>query len=392
MSVENIRLNRIKAPMNEELITSLKYLDRYRSPKISAPNIERKSFVFITRPSLNLSAYNLSKDRILAPLNTLNPNSSAFMLRCMLDSKTYLKYRDLISRSALIDPWYAWNIPLSNYITGISGWPDYTVETETTEGGYFSENQTYVIGSDRLYRTYNFNLSFRDLPNAPILFMFFYWIYYMSAVTIGDLHPYSYYIDGRRLDYTVSIYQFNTDPTGTYITKWAKATGCFPTAVPLGDVFSFSDNNLLNVDYNNISIPFTVNNVKYMDYWRLVEFNLLSDRYAPGIANSPEIDETHVDSFNYSGVPYIVSSPKGFRLVWKDYKSLFTSHKKVEYEPLVDPSGMPTRSAYKEIQAIKNDFTDQYSSQISSMVGETELGFEPDGGITPIQDILKTIK
>lgn len=207
------------------------------------------------------------------------------------------------------NPWFA---PLCNGIVGVSGWPDFTVETESTEGGFYSENQTYVTGSDNLNRTYNFNLTFKDVPSSPIFNSIFYYLRYMAAVTLGDVDSYAFNSDQRVLDYTVSIYQFIMDPTKRYILKFAKATGCFPVSFPMGDIFSFSEGSMLSQGSGKFSIPFVVNNVRYNDYLRIIDFNILAERYAPGISQAPIIKFN--SEYNYIGLPFIVSSPKGFVL------------------------------------------------------------------------------
>lgn len=294
--------------------------DRFHNSNMLPMMAEQTGNVFITRPKLNLSSPNLKYERLMAPLNTYNPMSSAFMIRCLLDTyfATDPDVIPLVADSPLLNPFSPFLLPACNGLVGISGWPDFTVETESTEGGYYSENQTYAIGSDRLYRTYNFNLTFKDVPSSPIFNLFFYWLNYMASVTLGDMLAYPFHIDALRLNYTVSIYQFIMDPTKRYILKWGKATGCFPVSLPVGDIFSFSEQSMISEGSGKLTIPFVVNNVKYQDPLRIMDFNILVQRYAPGVMDKRIIKFNSPYNHVKGAVPYIVTTPRGYVLTYRD--------------------------------------------------------------------------
>ena len=325
--------------LDEAMANFLSQHDRFHVSNYLPHMNEQTGNVFITRPKLNLSTPNLTYDRLLAPLNTDNPMSSAYMVRCLLD--THYMFENIIKaqESPLLNTNSPWLIPACNALVGISGWPDLNIESEPTEGGYYSENQTYAIGHDRLYKTYNFNLTFKDVPGSPIFHIFFYWLMYMAAVTLGDVVAYNFHIDKIRLDYTVSIYQFIMDPTRRYILKWGKATGCFPVSLPVGEIFNFSEGSLFSEGSSKLTIPFVVNNVKYQDYLRLIEFNILAERYCRGIEKKRVIKFN--SPYNYVGLPYIVSTPKGFVLTYRDVNN------QLPEEELEPANLFSTSSSYK---------------------------------------------
>lgn len=306
--------------LDESLGNYMACHDRFHNCSLLPNMMERTGNVFITRPKLNLSSPNLKKENIFAPLNTYNPMSSAFMVRCLLDTH-FIRDPDvmpLVTRSPLIHQHSPFLLPMCNGLIGLSGAPDFVVETETTEGGYYSENQTYAIGSDRLYKTYNLNLTFKDVPSSPIFFLTFYWLWYMASVTLGTMASYPFHIDGRILDYTVSIYQFIMDPTRRFINKWVKYTGCFPISLPIGDIFSFSEQSMLSEASGKLTIPFIVNHVSYLDPLRIADFNILVKRYAPNVESKRIIKADSVYNHVRGSVPYIVGTPMGYVLTYRD--------------------------------------------------------------------------
>ena len=324
--------------LDESIANFLSEHDRFHQSNYIPQMVEQVGNVFITRPKLNLSSPNLTHERIMSALNTLNPMSNAFMIRCLLDTEFAQANILKIADSPLLNGHSPFLIPLCNGLVGISGWPEMNIETESTEGGFYSEDQTFATGFDRLYKTYNFNLTFKDIPSSPIFNIFFYWLYYIASVTLGDMVSYAYHIDGLRLDYTVSIYQFILDPTKRYILKWAKATGCFPISLPIGDIFNFSEGSFLTESSGKFTIPFVVNNVKYNDYLRIVDFNILAERYSPDIQNARVIKFN--SPYNYVGVPFIVATSKGYMLTYRDVtKSLPESE--------LEPTDIFTSSSYK---------------------------------------------
>ena len=132
---------------------------------------------------------------------------------------------------------------MCNSLTSISGFPDIALQTQTTQGGYQQEAQTFAIGADDFNRaTYNLSLNFKDIQHGPVSAIIYYWLEYIRCVTRGLMLAYADDIDEQRLNYTVSIYRFTLDPTRTYITDWCKCTGCFPTTLNTGSIVQVNDN------------------------------------------------------------------------------------------------------------------------------------------------------
>ena len=281
---------------------------------IISQNYEQKGPIFITRPKLNLSQMTLQQDRMLSCINTYDINSVGFMLRCLLDSNFSVfsdasPGRIYADQCKLFNNRSAFILPLSNAITSISGWPDYVLETETTEGGFKSEDLTFGKGWDRLNKTYNLTLTIRDFPGGTIMALFLIWFVYMGLLPTGEALMYGEDADRLRLCYTVSIYIFTLDRSKRFIQKWAKATGCFPIGVPIGRCFDFNEGESFISSSSKFSITFIANKIEYMDPAVFADFNAISQKFYAK-TNDPNIIFDNSNSSVLGSLPSLPAEPK----------------------------------------------------------------------------------
>ena len=282
--------------------------DRYGSSPVQV-NKELVGMTFFTRPRLNMATRSIRQDRTLAMLDTLNPLSWMFALRCNLDS-VFAQSQPV---SSLVGncPWFnntsAFNIPLSNLLLGMSGFPDFGVETETTESGYYCEDMTTVRGSDWGRRTYDITCTFRDIQGGYLMAYFYYWLRAMALQMDGTIVAYPDDREANRLNYTCSIYRFILDPYQKTIVKWSKATGCYPVNVPIGSCFDFGPGDSYIHASQQFTIPFRCNNVTYMDPLHLAAFNILVQRYAGSALNTDSSrQKMPIDAmYNFKGLPWV---------------------------------------------------------------------------------------
>lgn len=337
---------------NSQLQEFMLGIDRFGKSMIM-PNIELRGPTFFTRPRLCFQSSNLRNNPVMAPLDTANPMSTAFAIRALLDtnlankdSKRSSQYAAAIANCPLINSESPWLTPLSNALTSISGFPDFDLQAEATEGGFFSEQQQYAVGSDDFNRGGAVQCSFREIPGSIISALFFYWLEYMRCVVRGDMLAYADDIDGQILNYTVSIYSFNMDPSSQYITRWVKCTGCFPKNLAVGGFMNKSTQDFTLDNTKSVDVSFVVNKFEYMNPLSLNDFNVLAMKYCPEINERRflnEYDRARHDKFtgdpptnlvrtaipdspfaNFCGLPYIVSDPNGYRLVYRHtQKDLF---------------------------------------------------------------------
>jgi len=290
-------------------------MDRFGRDTMPANSVH-SGMTFITRPCLNLTSACIRQSRVLAPLDTTNPRSTAFAIRCLLDTKFQANNIDIVNNSPLLDPYNPFFIPLCKGLSSINGWPDPIMQTRTTEGGFHSEDLTVALGSDQLNKSYDLSLQFKDIPNGPIAAIFLSWLEYMQHVTKGTMTAYKEHIDAQQINYSVSIYRFLLDPTRRFITHYAKATGCFPKSVPMGAIINMNENELYVEAAKRLSIPFMSNKVEYNDYAILLDFNRLVERYCPHVKESATLEALPIN--NYTGIPYIETNKHGIELVFKD--------------------------------------------------------------------------
>lgn len=282
------------------------------------PEFESHGFSFITRPKLNFTTTSLRSDRVLSLLNTLEQDTIAFTVRALLDTNLCKKYH-LPGKTQFFNDANPFIPILSNRLLSLNGWPDPTIEVETMEGGFFSESITYPKGHDQLTRNYDIMMTFGDVQGSVVLNLFLMWVQYIHLVTRGHLVAYLEDIEARRMGFTSSIYRFVMDPSMRFITKWAKATGCFPRSIPIGAYFNY-DAHASNVDAAmNLSIPFTVaGRIEYMDPIIMREFNMITEKRCPGIktwgiCNSPEEKML----LNFKTIPYIDTETGSNELQWR---------------------------------------------------------------------------
>lgn len=301
-------------------------------------NMENVGYTFITRPRLCLAGPNLRSTRTMIPLDTANNTTTAFAIRTLLDTNLLNgRLRGNVTSSPLVDYQNPFMVPLCNSITGMNGAPDITLQYTTTEGGFMTEAQSFVLGGDNLQRAnYQFTMNFRDIQEGPIAALFYYWIEYIRCVTRGIMLAYPDDIDEQVINYTVSVYRFLTDPSRTYITKWLKLTGCFPIGLPIGNMFNINSNQTYSSSSYDLSIQFVANRAEYMDYAILMDFNTLVSRYCPtinetmsGAQHEPDDNGNPTDSLlqanlpqlpisNFRGIPYITSDHRGVKLVFRE--------------------------------------------------------------------------
>ena len=283
--------------------TALTQFDKFqRSPL--PQNSEHSGLFFMSRPKLNLMSGALRQSAKMLALDTFNITDVQFAIRCLLDTKFCNKESlSKASLSPLLNTLSPWNVPICNRLVSVSGWPDIVLETNTTEGGFHSENQTFIIGGDNLNKTYDLTLTFKDIQGGAIAAIHDFWLEYVRCVTKGIMIAYKDDIDAQRMNYTVSMYRFMLDPTRKYITKYAKATGCFPINIPLGGMFNINEGEVTVQTAGKFSIQYKVNKVEYNNPMILEDFNTLARRYCSEIDNYKPLNFDAMN--NFRGLPFI---------------------------------------------------------------------------------------
>lgn len=340
---ESVAMNSGRGSGNYVTNTIMTQHDRFATAPIQI-NSEMVGLTFFTKPRLNMSTTSLRQDPILSMLDTMDPEAWEFALRCNLDT-VFSSGTGKGASIAALCPWFnntsPFNVPMSNLLSGVSGWPDFNVEYKTTESGTFAEDMTLVRGSDMGRRTYDISCTFRDMQGGFLMSYFYYWIYAMALQMEGTIVAYPQDREANRLNYTCSIYRLVMDPSMTRILKWAKATGCFPVNIPIGDVFNYGPGDSQIHTSQQFTIPFKANIIKYMDPRDLADFNTLVKRYCPDIDVKGKRKKTEPKAGqNFAGIPWI-------DLVNGTNELMFMAYS----EELSDPSASVLSSIQAQIEA-----------------------------------------
>lgn len=291
--------------------TFLSGFDRFGNNPLP-PNNEVVGLTLFTRPKLCLASANISMNRVMRMMDTVDPYRLEFSIRAYLDSKwaRNSKFSGLVSQCPFVNSESPFIVPLSNGLWNFSGFPDFFIDTVTTEGGFYAEDQTIATGSDFNRRSYDFSVTFQDIQSGYLMSLFYFWLLYIALVRNGTMVAYMEDIVAARLNYTCSIYRLILDPSRRTVTKWCKATGCYPKSIPFGAAFDIPDRENYIHGTQQFTVPFQCSGgVEYMDPIILKEFNMLIDRWAGNpveAAARGERVEAPVTAFaNFTGIPYI---------------------------------------------------------------------------------------
>lgn len=284
----------------------LSKIDRFNRNMIM-PNHEVSGLTFFTRPKLCLVTDNIRQDRHMSTLDVIDPVAWPFAARCLLDTNfaKSAAAAGAASYSPFFDNRSPFITPLTNCLVSINGYPDFVIDTETTEGGYFGEDQTFARGADMGAGTYDLTVNFRDVQGGFIWALMLYWARCVPLMNRGLMSPYPEDIAANRYCYTTSIYRFVLDPSRRIITKWSKATGCVPVSHPTGTAFNVNDYQSFIDSTQQYSINFKANTIEYMDPIIFQDFNLLMERFCPGLADGSYVKARNIPEHNFVGLPYI---------------------------------------------------------------------------------------
>ena len=166
---------------------------------------------------------------------------------------------------------------LSNTCVSSSGGPDLSLSTEMTEGDLHGNKLQYAKGADESFEPGEITLEFSDINGLPVMHLCNMWVNYIHYLTKDIVKTWEAYIMYRIIDYTCSVYVFETDRDNTTILRWAKYTGCFPKSVPLGNVQHNMESQPDKL--RQLSIPFAYNRCEINKPAALMDFNFLMNKF-----------------------------------------------------------------------------------------------------------------
>lgn len=250
-------------------LTNHHILDNFNRFYTIFPDMEMpadlKSYIFITRPEMNLTglsnygsfanqpsirlASENAQDTRLQYLAAMNPEIMYMLTKDYSSSHDFIPYLQGRAESLQI--------------------PDYQIRSSEFTVPFYSYKFAYPTVTNESITGGSFDITFRDDADLRIMKMFDFWIYYMDAVMKNKMKPAKTHINGNFFDFMCSVYEIVCDPTSERILFWAKYTGCFPTSVPLSNL---SYNRKSTAD-GSISISFQYMMVEAMEPRVIADFN-----------------------------------------------------------------------------------------------------------------------
>lgn len=306
-------------------------------------NSDNQGYCFFTRPCLNLSYNNIMKSRKLMFLANTDKYSMNNAIRCMLNPPGYdnsgikgatsgSAFGDN-SRSVIYDDKSAFCNILNNLCMNLSGWPDVSPSTYTTDAGISGEQIGFHDTRPDILGEFTLQSTFLNIEGDPITNIFTTWIEYAQQVYQGSMSPFPINIIANRIDYTTRIYRLVMDKTKTYVQRIAATGGAFPNSIDIGARFNFSYDNVNMMDFKEISVPFTCFGAIFNDPILILEFNGLVERFNPamkGKSGMQKLSGMFIDDlnakaiFNYKSYPYIAASNE---LEWYVDKNIYNTLK-----------------------------------------------------------------
>lgn len=227
----------------------------YRKTGNAVPKVKDSyGYTFFTRPQLNLSTLNITNYRGFYNLLSQNKNSYQRYTRCVLDPRLGNGTNQITS--PFVDSTNPFIATLTNNLVSISGWPDLTVPTYTSETGIYGQEHSFVDGVTNHLEAFDIDAVFKNSKGNPLLYMFYIWIKYESLVFDGILNPYIDMIVENEIDYNTRIYRLVMDQTRRYVTHVGCTGASFPVNVPTGNLFDYNTDTPYNTKNNELNIRF----------------------------------------------------------------------------------------------------------------------------------------
>lgn len=296
-------------------------INHRQQPGSISINKDFYGLTFFTRPRLNLTTANIRAVRELTPLLSGESTSIQRIIRSLLDPEL-IRRNDNGSdgRTPFVDHQQAFIPILTNNLISMSGWPDVTAPTFTSQQGTYKEEFSIIDGLTKNYSTYDITANFRNIPGDPITALFYYWITYASNVYQGTIVPYSDMIINNEVDYNTRIYRLVLDSSKRRVQKIAACGAAFPWSTPLGAAFNFESDRPLNNSNDQITINFRCMGAMYQDDILVWEFNRTTELFNDGLQDGKReqlyvmVPFAALGVFNNQGYPRI--NQDSYELEW----------------------------------------------------------------------------
>ena len=277
--------------------------DTISKGKMIQPSRTTTGMVFFSRPMLNLTYDNLSREIQLMPWRDGDPDSYLGMTRAQLDplsetmsfmrvktrgndGKDYYGGKETF-RSALSDPLNPFLVVLSNSLVSLSGWPDPRLDYYASDKGIRGEQWFKMDGTTEINYVYDLSATFNNGKGDPVYMMLKLWTEYIYRVGVGDLWPYPQMIARQMIDYMTRIYSFTFEETKTFITHWADCGAAAPGGIQTGAVHNYDSQEVHKTAMDTVSVSFQAVGARYNNLATLHSFNKLVAMFNPDLQVFP---------------------------------------------------------------------------------------------------------
>ncbi len=255
-------------------------LGRYEDNLFRESPADHKGFVFFTRPMMNMSRNNLTRDRILNSLLVDTEDSVENYVRSMFDPRLYI---DENLNCSLADPLSPFIPVLTNNIMSLTGHQDVSVDSYTTPAGVRKQQYNLLDGTDDLYGVYDLNVTYKNTYEDAVVMLFTAWIRYVTRCKEGIVSPYRKFIAKRIIDHQSRIFRLIMTEDKKYVKRIGASGPIVPDVNAVGKYYDYNRDTIYNDQIKTHSIKFKVNGMEYNDPILLQEFNKTVGAFNPMI-------------------------------------------------------------------------------------------------------------
>ena len=260
--------------------------------------LSTKSFIFMTRPDLNLyketlieTDYGISSS--IDPYS-MNPDllrlpTFKYIGRLKNACRDIMASLEYMGTNSIDSPWL---YIVSNQARGYEI-PDRKIDIVETGETFHGNKIIYGEPTFSHKIAGTVSIPFIERRDLSLYYTLRLWVEYIQAVSMGRCNPRFTHMMNHEIDYAVSLYYITTDESMENILYWEKLIGVFPLSVP--DSF-FSWNNDSSAREMKYNIDFAYSFRAVQDEFHLLEINNL---YRKKTNRIDSIDASYND-FNYS--------------------------------------------------------------------------------------------
>lgn len=300
---------------------------------------EINSYIFITRPDVNLDKYNVANSRFFSDLASAEEGSIEYAVLCALDAQSEFvnpvgRYGFPCYQTIPFDNLHAFTPMLSTQCLQATGFPDQSLDVWMSEEGAYREQYGHVDSVYEVNNQFTLNVSFaNDVTQFTQLYIrgLLEW---SSGVKLDRFRPKSYNQITRRVDYQSRIYVFKFDPIGKRIINWGAAMVAWPVNDNEGSLLNHDKLTLINETSKEINIQFQCIGARYRDPLLFDTFNTVASYFNPDLIPSSidgtpkfyfddytpiggsslvELQEHELQLFNWKGYPIVDPDTRNFR-------------------------------------------------------------------------------